>query len=264
MRRSEIHAIKDWTLANGFLGYQDLTEYPRHNNVYAPQHTPPRERTVVDLRVETAGKKSKVAIVYEDVPLQKIPELDSVRNANQIMDDANIYRVMVLRDPFNMFASRLRMVRQDIQNGKPSAIQKIPLEESVGLWKDYAREVISQGETLSEISPDGTLVLIEYNKWVSDPQYRNSLMSGFFNEENNQDIGIEKIPKRFESTWDYRTFDGNAAEMRTGERWMQMSDDPEFRSIFNDGELVELMRNALFEQIQGTAQVVNIFPTSEN
>lgn len=70
------------------------------------------------------------------------------------------YNVLILRDPFNWLASSMR---------KDHFKVKVPLNMS--LWIQQAEEFIGVTNHLDN------LVAISYNKWVSDPEYRKTILS---------------------------------------------------------------------------------------
>jgi len=142
------------------------------------------------------------------------------------------YRVMVLRDAFNLFASQHRA----------SFVTPEDIKLCVEIYKQYA-EIFLKPDKQEECK----IICINYNKWFLDPNYRIQL-GRRFGVNINADI-FQKVPSiGGGSSFDGTSMDGKAERMRVLERWKECQEDPSYRAIFKDIRLVELS-DAIFGQI---------------
>ncbi len=187
-------------------------------------------------------KKDCLIYSYEDAPLQEVIAEDfEVNRETWIGKSLKRYDLLVLRDPFNLFASRLRLRAKF--NERPDVQRKIP--GLVNLWKDYAKEYLRKTNHLKN-----NLVTISYNSWFSSVDYRRDLANKL--EIPFTDRGIEKVVSvGTGSSFDGQEFCRKAGEMKVLERWRHFVDDKFYRSIFKDIELVELS-DEIFGKIPGT------------
>ena len=130
--------------------------------------------------------------------------------------------LLLLRDPFNLFASRMA---HDLASITSSVAARI--------WKQHARQFV-RGPRALRHEP----VLVRYDRWVRELDYRRALAErlgiGF------TDAGINDVPAvAGGSTFDGRAYHGDAREMRVFDRWRRMIARPEYRALFDD-ELIEL------------------------
>lgn len=147
--------------------------------------------------------------------------------------------ILVIRDPFNYFASILKnSINQSImkQYFKKRAFH-------INLWKVYASQILNLTDSSEEIG-------IKYNNWVTDIEYRKDICKKLdisFSDKNKNAIGRFSKP----SSFDGREYANNASEMKVMERWKVLKDDPIYRDIFKDKELVDLSEQ-IFGHIEGT------------
>ncbi len=129
--------------------------------------------------------------------------------------------LLVLRDPFNLFASRRRMGRN------------LPTDFARNLWKSHARAALDPAQLL----PAGSLVVL-YNRWSADRAYRRHIADALGLEFC--DRAADQVPScAGGSSFDGTEFDGNAAAMATQDRWRHFANEEEFTTFF-DEEMVEL------------------------
>jgi hypothetical protein len=128
------------------------------------------------------------------------------------------FDILILRDPFNLFASRLRA-------GKDLTLTSVAT--AVRIWKQHAREFNGQSRHLTQ-SP----VLINYNRWVTEPPYRQQLATQL--GLNFTDATINNVHKTAGgSSFDGSRYDGHASRMKVLERWKFYQDDPTYRQILH-------------------------------
>lgn len=123
--------------------------------------------------------------------------------------------LIVLRDPFNLFASRLR------------AGAGVAPDLAMRIWCQHARAALGRGPSLPmAVRP------VLYNHWAADPAYRRDLAAWLglpFTDE-----GHDRVPGcNGGSSFDGTAFDGAAATMRTGDRWRAFARDPDYRRLFS-------------------------------
>lgn len=153
--------------------------------------------------------------------------------------------VLVIRDPFNLLASKLKWAYG--QEERPSKPTLDDVRKGKELWKICAREYLGKTEFLEH------RININYNKWFTDKDYRDDLGQKF--GFTNRDRGLLKVAKWGPSTsrdsFDGLEFDGRAQMMGVLERWRHFSDDPFFRELCRDPEVHELS-NEIFGELPDT------------
>jgi hypothetical protein len=152
--------------------------------------------------------------------------------------------LLVLRDPFNLFSSRLnhgegrRIRRQIFENP----------ERAITLWKNHAYEFTGR----TKIFPD--LVTVNYNRWVMDEDYRRDLAERCGRHYSSADWNLV-TREGGGSTFDKRRIE-RADRMRLFERWKESRDEPAYRRLFQDRELVDLAHE-IFGPIPGTEELLD-------
>lgn len=264
LRRSGHHAILNWIryqlpdrycfLNECQVGKNPFTSCSRANSLvkhWAGEHR------YLNWKQEQRGCWAKKGILihnYEDGDFRDYLQ-QATPNQEQawIGSSARHLSILILRDPFNLFASKFRWARGKTLTPDFSHLQTLPQ-----LWKVYAKEFLNQTHFLEE------KVNISYNDWLVDQSYRDQIASqiGF----KNQDLGLDEVAKWGPTTWgdsfDGLKFDGQARQMKVLERWRQYQDDPLFRSLFQDAELWELSRS-IFGVIPGAEALLKPLPLSE-
>jgi hypothetical protein len=163
--------------------------------------------------------------------------------------------VLILRDPFNLLASRLKWAYGRFD--RPSKPTLEDLRASVELWKVYAREFLGLTTYLSD------RLAVGYNQWFSDRAYRDAVGQrfGFV----NQDLGVSQVarwgPSTSSDSFDALQYDGRAQDMKVLSRWRQFETDPFFRELTRDVELHELSREA-FGYLPDTESLLQLAPGS--
>ena len=190
----------------------------------------------INIEEERKGKFSKkdcLVYSYEGYSLDEIQNKFSLDNHDKwVGRSLKKNDILVLRDPFNMFASWLK---------REPHIEKF-LGQKIILWKTYAKEYLGRGDNLLNA------INVNYNIWVSDKQYRVNLSKKLGLEFSDEGI---KILSKWGSSFDGRRFKGRAHEMKVLERWKHMADNSIYRKIFSDKELLELS-DEIFGKIPGT------------
>lgn len=195
------------------------------------------------------AKKGTLIHNYEDGNIHQYSEtITCEQETAWIGESTRKSTILVLRDPYNLFASRLKWILG--LGGKPATED---LESFRSLWKLYAREVLGITQWL------GTAIHVRYNDWFRSGIYRDEVARqiGFV----NGDIGINEIARwgpaliGLATSFDGFNYEGKAQQMKVLERWKEFAEYPLFRSLVEDEELVDLSAR-LFGEIEGVNEAV--------
>lgn len=186
----------------------------------------------IDMEEERAGRhcrKDLLIHTYEDSWLRHAFSDDLQRRHDSWLGRSEcVIRIVVLRDPFNLFASRRKIGAA------------LPRNTARKMWKQHARQSLEDAAA-ARVACEPLVVL--YNKWRTDSAYRRKIASAIGIAFT--DAGFDSVPTCMGgSSFDGTAFDGRASQMATLERWRAYADEPEFRRIF-DAEMKE-MSAALF------------------
>jgi hypothetical protein len=173
---------------------------------------------------------------YEDASPEKLQILMRKYYTHcLIKKPEKISKIFIIRDPFNLFASRLKFFKEKKLKNITASGSGWSDEKAVSLWCEYAREYL--GET--RYIPDR--VFIDYNKWCSDSKYRAKIITPFNKRGEYLDEGRGRVPPNGGgSSFDSREYNGKGEQMKTQERWSLMLDDPDYMRIFENKKLIEL------------------------
>ena len=149
------------------------------------------------------------------------------------------YEVLILRDPFNLFSSRLQS--GFVSTGRDDRYNQ------VDLWLYYAEEYLSRSNQLGD-----NKLCVNYDLWCEDKSYRQTIA---------ENLGIEFTDRGFYdvsrfgggSSFDGRKLSGKANEMATNVRWRKFVDEPRFIDCFRDPLVLELSEE-IFGEIAGTRE----------
>lgn len=139
--------------------------------------------------------------------------------------------ILILRDPFNLFASRIRSGIHGRQKGlADKAVTPLTARR---IWKQHAREALGEKKHLKN-----NKIVILYNLWASSQQYRKEIAEAL--NLNFTDSGFHEVSKvAGGSSFDGLKYKSNASGMQVLDRWKHYIDDPEYKVIF-DEELIAL------------------------
>ncbi len=225
VKRTGQHAILNWLMQQ----WQGSISF--HNNV--PAGRPILSSHNHETRLRLPIKNPLLLYNHEDVPIKYAMEFDSyyektLRGYTKKID------VIILRDPFNCFASRIK-ANWEWDN---LFVENETIRQNViNTWKEHAKEFIS------DVNPLQNKVLINYNRWILDVEYRRSIAS---------DLDLQFTDSGFDHTPHYglgSSFDGLSGtnnKNKLQERWREFEFDELYNSIFEDKELLELS-HAVFD-----------------
>lgn len=267
------------------------------NNVKHGDHDPyaNAERPVVtgfppDLDTQSIRTSDKHVVIYsyEDRDSLEAGDHDFIHSVFNEALEANrerylgrsrhCFNVMIIRDPFNCLASRLKMLETRGPLGGVSDLSLITRN-----WKRLAERAIALGRQLQP----GEIV-INYNRWVRDQEYRQQLsmqLLGQFNDESFDMVPFygggssfaetvfikprlgktikrcckllltgrhREIPQRIKRHFVPRKLIDKTPLLS---RWKQLAEHERFRQLFLDPEIIALSEE-LFGELPGTRDFV--------
>ena len=213
MRRSGIHAVVNWIKAA-----IDTTGEPHVllNNVRLSVLNGKDSNSIFSQNFASSDSpKEHVLIVYEDKRLRRVSDSPLLRHIGA--DERK--QMVVLRDPYNLAASRLqRTRRRHSRDTNPRRVSE--------LWPGHAKH-------------DETWTRCVYNRWFLDESYREQLAT---------ELGLPTCPPfpnqiaraGHGSSFDGVRYDGRVSEMPVLDRWRTFVEDPEFQQYVNHPSLATL------------------------
>lgn len=157
---------------------------------------------------------------------------------------AERFDMIILRDPYNLFASRLKK-EEDINANRYSLKKDGERETVIKIWKSYAREFTGKTSLIKNKQ-----LHINYNKWFLEKEYRRELAESLGLEFSDDAID-QVLSIGGGSSFDRTSKDSSGTQMKVLERWNHYKDDENFINLFKDNELVELSEE-IFGHIPGT------------
>lgn len=237
LQRSGTHAVANWIVdhfeGRVFYANDCLNCHPGAYENFPSDNLPVfarRELLPVDFRSSSGSDLS--IIIFEDAKLWQ----SWAGEETSLRYKSSLFKVLVLRDPFNMIASRIKLVErvptEFIQDRMLSMNGSVPA--FIPLWKAYAREFIRlRGNPVPDI------LTVNYNRWTTCKDYRRELSSRL--NRPHTDREKESVPgDGFGSSFDGIRYNQNASRMGVLERWKSVESDKRFLEWSSDTELREL------------------------
>ena len=166
------------------------------------------------------------------------------------------WRVLILRDPYNLLASTVGMGCQAGQwaiTHRPQETTPRPRPEALNAWVERWKEHAREFQRMRDNPAPGE-VAFNYNCWTADPVYRDALADRL-DLDNRSDGSMKAVPGYgLGSSFDGRRLDGRADQGKYHERWRMYADEAWFREVFQDDELVRLSEE-IFGEIPGTEEL---------
>ena len=194
------------------------------------------------------SRKDYLLYSYEEDELSDIFNDDFEMNHDLWLGkSAKRYDVIIMRDPFNLFASRLKWLENPYKNyvGKIPLTNEENIKKLVLLWKDYAKEYLNQTQYLKN-----NKITINYNQWFADKAYRRKIAQAMnlkFTDDKINELAVFSTFKEDDNQ-------KNAQELGVLERWKKFKSDKKYLKIFKDEELIDLSIK-IFGDIPGTEQI---------
>ncbi len=210
VRRSGIHAVVNWIRAA--LGEPHVLL----NNVHLASLNAKERNTVFSKGFATSDSADEhVLVVFEDKRLHRVIKSPLLK---RIGGDRRKHLV-VLRDPYNLAASRLQRTRR--RHNRDTDPRRV-----AELWPDHARH-------------NKTWTRCVYNRWFVDESYRSELATT---------LGLPTcppLPNRIAraghgSSFDGVRYDGRTREMPVVDRWRKFVDDREYQQLVQHSTLAAL------------------------
>jgi hypothetical protein len=254
MSRSGNHAIINWLLAQtrGKFCFLNCAE-PKTNPFHTARPLDSAHDAAFEVNYrgfkfsqERSGrftKKDYLVYSYEDCFLGSVYHPDQeIHHNTWVGASANRTDILILRDPFNLFASR-RAFEQFSRNAFPD-YQQVNPATGLRIWKQHAKESLQKPRPQIQ-----KRLVILYNRWVRDPDYRRQIATS---------LGLTFDDARFEqvtrcaggSSFDGLGYQKQASQMKVLERWKNFAHEPGFQELF-DPKVIELSEE-IFGKLPGT------------
>ncbi|MEO3417092.1 hypothetical protein AAFO92_20750 [Roseovarius sp. CAU 1744] len=221
MRRSGNHLAINWILG------QVPGSAVFYNNIRQTAH--PFDVGMREFRLRFPNTRPKIILSYEDLKPSEImngplPEFLADRAARH---DAHIQSGVILRDPYNLFASRLKKWPERFATDTDIRRQQ-------ELYTDHSALALNPVPVFGEMP----VVPILYNPLVSDPAYRQDLAGRLRIQDGS--TGLDDVPLYGHGS----SFDGyqtQGADVRAGvfDRWRSSSNDPSFRAVIDNKQITK-------------------------
>lgn len=216
MRRSGNHLAINWIL-NQVDGSAVF-----YNNIHPDQ--PPYSAGMTELRQRLHSPSPRIVLSYEDVsPDQMLtaPLLDYLADRHQV----RVRFALILRDPYNLFASRIRKWPETF-------IDQDEITAQSRLYVAHAKLAMAG----APVWRDAPLIPILYNDLVSDADAPARIAALLGTREGRW--GLDQIPVYGHgSSFDGTELSGETLRNNVFSRWQSLQDDPTFRAAICDPDL---------------------------
>ena len=269
LRRSGNHAIINWICkqlpeAHIFMNHCRVMDNP-YRNVYRDQIFLQKNPNLKGWRCEDIewwwreargnfSIKNCLVYSYEDQEIERVAHPSFEKKHDLYLGKSQErFDLIIIRDPFNLLASRIKgnRKRENARNFDLMKVysKKLTLPE---LWIAYAKECLNETDYLKNKK-----IVIKYNSWFSDESYRKQIAEKIGLEFS--DLGFNEVVRAggIGSSFDGTSFSGQASKMDVLSRWKILIDDPLFRELTNNKELIEYSTK-LFGHISGTESLFEI------
>lgn len=242
LSRSGNHAVINWILhqLHGKYCFLNCTE-PKFNPFYTSRPLSEEGNTFktniesFDLEQEQQGnfsEKDHLLFSHEDCFLGNMDKKKQREQLEDWLGKAEEKRnILVLRDPFNLFASRVKsgLIQGHQTHHGARPISTLTLRR---IYKQHAREYLGKKKNLKN------LVAINFNNWNSSLEYREKIANKLNLEFSDE--GYKKVEKTAGgSSFDGTAFSGAPHKMNLQDRWKKYKDDESYWELF-DAEIADL------------------------
>jgi hypothetical protein len=226
MMRSGHHGIINWLIPH-FEGYvlhrNDIMEFAA------------RSKPTID---EEWGMPDEIRSCYiinfEELLPSQVSTLYK-RYKNRLMDghSEEVFNGHVIRDPFNMFASRRKLsIKLERENRNTNRVGKVGWidDKALSLWKEYAK---------GYLNPEPNDIWINFNEWYLSKEYRRSVSEAFGIDFT--DVGLNIVSSHgYGSSFEGTSYDKQAQFMPVLERYKTMTRDSIYMDAMKDPEIRDL------------------------
>ncbi|SDJ10321.1 hypothetical protein [Lutimaribacter saemankumensis] len=225
MRRSGNHFIINWILE------QVYGSSVFFNNINPEKH--PYSAYFSESRIRLMNKSPRIVLSYEDVSEERLMSgpLLKFLSCREKAHGAQVRFALILRDPLNLFASRMQKWPENFECNSD-------IKAQVKMYLSHV--TISKRERMTL---DGTPVVpVYYNKMLFDHNERRDVARKL--GINIGDKGMDAVAKYGHGS----SFDGvdkTAAALRSdvSKRWTAFRSDPRFKKIIENNEIQSIARN---------------------
>ena len=189
------------------------------------------DRTPVDLQEE--GSKRLFFVSYEDQPVEEVFDMRRVGKYSRFYQHriASFYHVILIRDPYNYFASRIQSERNGDMRNDDRFSDPVGKHVLIYWWKRYAEWFLRFCGSFAPFE-----VGISYNRWLVDEDYRREIC---------EQLGLKFDDSGFDtitgwgggSSFTGRKY-GDPSDFLS--RWQEFENHAVFREIVADSEITEL------------------------
>lgn len=250
LSRSGNHAIINWVIRqlNGRYCFLNCTE-PKFNPYFTSRPLSGEGNTYQSNIKEFAlekeqqkqfTKKDYLLYNHEDCFLGPLEKKGHNENMEKWVGGSRIQRdILILRDPFNLFASRIRagLIHSQFTS---SGAKPTPILTLQRIYKQHAREFLGKKNYLKK-----NRIAINFNSWSTDKEYRRNFTARLhipFTDKGFREVADVAGG----SSFDGLTLSGNAHKMNIHSRWKQFASDKQYWALF-DPEIVDLARKIFGE-----------------
>jgi tetratricopeptide (TPR) repeat protein len=159
----------------------------------------------------TAQKAFELAS-FEDIPLEHLRQFSR----------PGVPAILLLRDPFNWFASRLQMIRTHFDKFVGATPEYFRADAA--RWKEYAMEYMNAANMPQAIR-------VDFNHWYTDQEYRKHT-SDALGWRFTDDGFASRLGWEFSSGSSFGETDPSRLDLLN--RWRHFQNDAEFISFFDD------------------------------
>ena len=153
--------------------------------------------------------------------------------------------LLILRDPFNIFASYYAWGLSPGRKFRENESHKMKM---IDMWKDNAREFIKWSKEEHPMN-----IPINYNTWNSNINYKYELAEKLSLEKMVMEI--DKIPN-FGGGSSFHGTEASNNGRNFNQRFLKFKDLKEYKMIFKDQEVVDLSQQ-IFGEIENTNLVIS-------
>lgn len=237
LRRTGNHAIINWIRKQHVGEVWHLNNLPVNQHPYRFLYLHYPKQHLQQEAWRNFVKKDCLIYSYEDYSLEQLTA-HSIEKRHDFYfgKTAQRYDIVILRDPFNLLASRLKRNMKQVKALHQSIID---------LWIEYAKEYLGKTQYFKD-----NKIVLNYNLWCSDKNYRRQIASQC--KFDFSDLGFNEVKSYGGgSSFDGRQFDGKANQMNVLNRWQYFSNDISYRKLLDNDELLEYSEQ-IFGHIPGT------------
>ena len=203
---------------------------------YYPEH----QWAIAQYKKQAEGKfieRDCLIYSYEDYSLKQIFSKRFEKKHDLYLGKTlKRYDLLIIRDPFNFLASRLKNNFLPVKSKRKSVID---------LWIEYAREYLGETNYLKHHK-----ICVNYNFWVKNRDYRHDLAQKL--NIKFTDVGIDKVLSHGGgSSFDGKSLDGKATTMDITSRWKYFVNNPTYLKLINNKKLLYYSQK-IFGYIPGT------------